>query len=298
LITKVGLSARFVAEETLGPRYWTAKLIGAAVLLLLLYLTNFGTLFNNTVLDMRPTYRVTAPFTFGAVDKRTLSAPYDGYIYKVMKKPGDIVKAGDTLMEMDTRDITLKMLQAQSEAISHLREADKYRVDDDKIAEYKVARAQADQSQAQADLYKWQIDHATVTAPLDGIVLKGDLEDKLGSAVKQGDELMVVADGRNLRAELSANERDIQELKEGQVGKLATTSLPTSKFACTIDRIIPLGMPKEGSNVFTVYATLNEKSPGWRPGMAGEARIDVEKRTWAWIWTHRLFEFVRLKTWM
>jgi hypothetical protein len=41
-----------------------------------------------------------------------------------------------------------------------------------------------------------------------------------------------------------------------------------------------------------------QKNPVWRPGMAGEARIDVENRRLAWIWTHRLIDFLRLKLWM
>jgi multidrug efflux pump subunit AcrA (membrane-fusion protein) len=147
-------------------------------------------------------------------------------------------------------------------------------------------------------LYKWQIDHALITAPYDGEVLKSEFDDKVGSPVKQGDELMLFAQQGKLRAELTPNERDIQDLKVGQTGKLATTSLPTEKYPFTVDRIIPQGQAKEGSNVFTVYATLDKTSPSWLPGMQGEVRVDVEKRTWAWMWTHRLIDFIRLKIWM
>jgi hypothetical protein len=41
-----------------------------------------------------------------------------------------------------------------------------------------------------------------------------------------------------------------------------------------------------------------QKNPGWRPGMAGEARVDVKHRPLIWIWTHRLIDFLRLKLWM
>jgi hypothetical protein len=102
----------------------------------------------------------------------------------------------------------------------------------------------------------------------------------------------------NLHAALLVNERDIQDIAVGERGSLATTSKPSEKYKFTIDRVDPLGVAKEGSNVFTVYATLDQTSPSWRPGMAGEARVDIDKRTWAWIWTHRLIEFVRLKTWL
>ncbi len=32
--------------------------------------------------------------------------------------------------------------------------------------------------------------------------------------------------------------------------------------------------------------------------MKGEARVDVAKRSVAWIWTHRLIDFLKLKLWM
>lgn len=303
LITKVGVSSRHGMEALLGQKYWLPKLITLGVILLLLILTNFlnlPVLLHMNWADIRPTYRVTTHFTFAAVDKRSLCAPFDGYIRDVYKKPGDLVKKSEPLFSLDTSELKLKKAKADSDALSHREEAVKYRADNTKIADYKVALAQADQSQAEADLYDWQINNAVLKAPEDGEVLKGDLEDKKGVQVKQGDELMVVAPRENLRAELTADERDIQDIKEGQVGKLATTSLPTSKFPFSIERIIPLGQAKEGSNVFTIYAKLdpNQMSPAWRPGMAGEARVDVEKRTWAWIWTHRLIDFIRLKTWL
>jgi len=300
LITKAGLSIQHVLEETLGPKYWIPKLITFGVIAVILIITNFFNLLLPLHVDIRPMYSVSAPFTFAAIDKRSLSAPYDGYIHDVFKKPGDLVKAGDPLMKMDTYELELKRASAQSDALAHLREADKDRYDttSNKLADYKVAMAQHDASQAEADLYKWQIDHALITAPFDGEVLKSEFDDKTGSPVKQGDELMLVAQQGKLRAELNPNERDIQDLKVGQTGKLATTSLPTEKYPLTVERIIPLPQAKEGSNVFTVYATLNKASPSWLPGMQGEVRVDVEKRTWAWMWTHRLIDFIRLKIWM
>jgi RND family efflux transporter MFP subunit len=298
LITKAGLSLRHVLEETLGPKYWIPKLITFAVIAIILFITNFFDLLLPLHVDIRPMYTVSAPFTFAAVDKRSLSAPYDGYIHDVYKKPGESVKAGEPLLKMDTIELELKKAQAESDALAHGREAHKDYGDQTKLADYKVAMAQHDESQAEADLYQWQIGQAVIKAPFDGEVLKSNVEDKVGSPVKQGDELMLVAQQGNLRAELSANERDIQDLKPGQTGKLATTSLPTEKYPFTIDRVVPLGQAKEGNNVFTVYAQLDKVSPSWLPGMQGEVRVDVERRTWAWMWTHRLIDFIRLKIWM
>jgi hypothetical protein len=55
---------------------------------------------------------------------------------------------------------------------------------------------------------------------------------------------------------------------------------------------------KEGDNTFTVYAHLDESSPTWRPGMAGEARVDIEHRPLIWIWTHKFIDYLKFKLWM
>ncbi len=78
-----------------------------------------------------------------------------------------------------------------------------------------------------------------------------------------------------LRAELQVSDRDIQDVTEGQRGSLATASEPTRKTTFVVRRVVPLGSPKEGANVFTVYGefrTGTPIAPGWRPGMSGEAR--------------------------
>jgi hypothetical protein len=306
LITKAGLSARYWAEELVGPRHWVAKLISIGVAILLLLLTNF---FNIPAhvgwlawADIRPTYHVSAQTTFEATDKRSICAPFDGQIGQVWIRPGEPVKKGAKLFSMKTDEQYKQYLKSYSEAISHQLKADAARTDPTKIAEVAVEMAQRDASMAEADYYKWQVDHGTIYAPMDGQILtaKGDLTDKVDVEVKQGEEQMVFGNPDSLRADLQVADRDIQDVTEGQRGTLATTSEPTHKVPFTISRVVPLGAPKESANVFTVYATPDKDkvAAGWRPGMSGEARIDVGKRTYLWWWTHRLVDFVRLKVWM
>ena len=79
---------------------------------------------------------------------------------------------------------------------------------------------------------------------------------------------------------------------------LAPARLTAGELDVVEVRVVPLGEAKEGSNVFKVYALTDTANDQWRPGMQGEARVDVEKRSLAWIWTHRLVEYVRLKLWI
>src|SRR5947208_4287 len=112
---------------------------------------------------------------------------------------------------------------------------------------------------------------------------------------------MDIARKGELRAELAVSEKDIQDITEGtQHGSIATSALPDAEHTVgiTIDRVVQEGAAKEGDNVFKVYAKLDKTADWMKPGMAGEARLDVGKRRIVWVWTHRLVDFLKLKLWM
>ena len=157
-----------------------------------------------------------------------------------------------------------------------------------------------DSANADVQYNQEMIERGVIRAPFDGVVLSDerDLMDERNVPKKEGDELFVIASSNSLRAQLSVGERDIQQLRVGQQGRLATTALPTDRYPFTIDRIVPLPETKDGDNTFTVFAHLDQTSPTWRPGMAGEARVNIEPRPLIWIWTHKFVEYVKFKLWM
>jgi multidrug resistance efflux pump len=285
LITKAGISARETAKLAVGPKHMVAKSIIILSIAVLLVLCLY-----------RPMFHVSAPFTFAADDKRTLCAPFDGYIATVNHHPGQRVKAGEVLMVIDTKDVQLEKLRYEAEAAAKYDEAQKYLADPTKLADYKQAMQEREVALGEVALRQARIDRATILAPYDGVVLSGDWRDKVGAPVKQGDTLYDMSEN-GLHAELSVAERDIQWLNVGEPGQLATTSLPNERMKFHIERIIPMGTPKEGENVFTVYAALDQVSEQWRPGMEGEAKVDVDHRSLIWIWTHRFIDFLRIKLW-
>jgi hypothetical protein len=84
----------------------------------------------------------------------------------------------------------------------------------------------------------------------------------------------------------------------GQEGGLATASYPDRRLAFRVERINPVAEVASGRNVFKVRVRL-ASPPGWmRPGMEGVAKIDVGPRRYAWIWTRRLVNWIRMKLWL
>ena len=59
----------------------------------------------------------------------------------------------------------------------------------------------------------------------------------------------------------------------------------------------PVATAEDGQNFFRVEARLERPSESLRPGMAGIAKIEVGRRRFFWIWTHGLFDWLRLWAW-
>lgn len=298
IITKAGLSVKDQLQHVTGPRYTLAKVIIAASLLAIIL-----------VLVIHPMYHVSASFTFAAPDKVDVAAPYEGAIQETGRKadgeplrPGDMVHAGDMLAVMDTNELRQKLEQALREREAAAAEEHKDLGTPGKVSDANIARARKEAADAEARLYEMQISQAKVVAPHDGLILKGDLSDKIGQKVPLGEELFLIAANNDLRPEMSVNERDIQNVKVGAIGHFATESLPSEDYPFKVTRILPTPEAKEGSNSFIVYGEIapdiKKAHPDWRPGLAGEARIDVGNKSLGWIWTHRLIDFLRLKLWM
>ena len=293
IAVKVGYSIKSFGEKTIGEKYMLAKIITVAVIIALAVLIFYPAV-----------YRVSAPFSFASVDRRTVPAPAQGFLGEVGKvdgidiRPGMRVKQGQILVSMDTTDMVLQKAEAQSRANAYQKEADQKLKEGNKTVEAMIALRQRDAAQAEADLWSWRMDQAIIRAPFDGEVLRGDLHERRGSPVKEGEALFEIGSTSALEVELNVKDKDIQYIKVGQEGEVASNSDPGSSYKFKVTRIVPLGEPKEAHNIFRVYGELQDKDiPAWKPGMTGEAKVKTVPARLIWIWTHPLTDWIRLRMW-
>jgi biotin carboxyl carrier protein len=270
----------------LGVEHTFAKLIGILLCLALAFLV-FGKL----------PYRVEASFILKTDDLAYIPSPFDGYIYAVDVKVGDIVENASPLLSLDISDLLLEESIAIANQNRYSREAEKARAQNE-LADMKVARALEAQAAARLELVRYQLTHAQLKAPFAGIVVEGDLEELLGAPVKKGDVLFKVARIEKMYAELKVDERDIHEISEVADGEIAFVSRPELKYPIRVTRIDPVAVTQEMENVFLIRAEFPEAViDWWRPGMSGVAKINVGKRNVLWIFTHRTIDFLRLFFW-
>ena len=243
-------------------------------------------------------YRVKAPFMVEAVSQYKITAPFDGYIKDVLVEVGDQVVKGQTpLAELDTAELRLQLASTQAEQAGYRKQADAA-MRDGKIAEAQIAEANADKAQALIDLYTYRIEQATIVSPLTGTLVTGDLKRQIGAPVETGKVLFEIAPLDSLRAELQVPEDEVSEVKTGQQGRLATASFPGQHIRFIVERVNPAAEVVNNRNVFKVRVRLLENRPWMRPGMEGVAKITIEKRRYAWIWSRKVINWIRMKLWI
>jgi len=203
------------------------------------------------------------------------------------------------LATLETAELKVKLAENRAEQDRYLTEA-AAAMRDDRRAEAKIARARAKEAEAQIDLLNYYQDQAEITSPINGYVLSGDLKKQIGAPVKTGDVLFEVGplDLEFLRAELSVPEDQIADVKVGQEGELATASDPGVKVKFIVDRVNPVAEVVNQRNVFKVRVRLLETNQRMKPGMEGAGKISIDKRSYAWLWTHRLTNWIRMKLWL
>ncbi|GGO87564.1 hypothetical protein GCM10011348_41050 [Marinobacterium nitratireducens] len=282
---KLWRSLREQLSRLFGPRYLGRKLAALALLGLALFLT--------LATDV---YRVRAAATLEGAIERVAVAPVAGFIAEAGVRAGDRVAQGELLFRIDDRDLRLEYLKWSSQKAQverKLRDA----MAQHERSEVSILRAQLDQANAQLSLVGEQIERTRVMAPFDGIVVSGDLSDQLGAPVERGQILFEIAPLDAYRVALQVPEGAISEIRSGQTGQLVLASMPDRALPIRIEGITPVSTAADGQNTFRVDASLLESAEFLRPGMQGAARIAVEERRLAWIWTHDLIDWLRLRVW-
>lgn len=245
-------------------------------------------------------YRVASQAAVEGAIQRVAVAPFQGYIRQAPARAGDIVKQGQVLAVLEDKDLKLERVRWEAELEVSVRKEREAMANNDRVA-LRLASAQANQARAQLDLALEKLGRVQVVAPFDGVVVRGDLSQELGSPVEQGKVLFELAPLDAWRVILKVDERDIAFVRLGQPGELVLTSLPGQAFPLKVKRVTPVSIAEEGRNYFRVEAELaNNAAHGaakMRPGMEGVGKIDAGERSLLWIWTHRFTDWLRLKTW-
>ena len=75
------------------------------------------------------------------------------------------------------------------------------------------------------------------------------------------------------------------------------SAFPTEEIAVTVEKVTPVSTAKENRNFFRVEARFDQPHDRLRPGMEGAGKIEIDRRSLVWIWTHPIVDWMRLAAW-
>lgn len=272
-------------ETLIGPGHIAVKLAGAVAAALVIFFS-----------FAKAPYRVSAKTLIEAQSQRVAVAPFNGYIAAARVRPGDLVRAGEILATLDNRDLKLEQLKWSSQKEQYSKQYN-VAMAERNAAQVKIAAAQVAQADAELALVEDQLARTHLRAPIDGVVISGDLSQSIGAPAERGQVLFEIAPLDAYRVVLQVDEREAAEITVGQRGKIALSALPSRPFSFVVQKITPVSAAREGRNYFRVEAALGQAPAQLRPGMEGIGKIDIAQRRLIWIWTHRAFDWLRLFVW-
>ncbi|WP_029407234.1 efflux RND transporter periplasmic adaptor subunit [Thiomicrorhabdus sp. Milos-T2] len=242
------------------------------------------------------TYRIAADSILEASERRAVVAPFEGYLEEADVKAGQKVLKNQEMSRLDDRDLTLEKLGYLSEESKYQRQYEEAVAQRDR-AEAKIVQAQLKQNKSQLDLIESKLKRTRILAPFDGLIVSGDLSQRLGSAVEQGEVLFEVSPLNAYRVILWVDEHRMADLSETMTGQIVLNSLPEHTFNFQISLVTPVTEARDGGNYFRVEAILFDPISQLRPGMKGVGKVTVGERKLIWIWTYSLMQWIKLKIW-
>jgi GAF domain-containing protein len=287
LPAKIWEEARQIASTMLKPGRIEYRIgLGLAAALLLIALLARGT------------DNLSADASLAPQQQIVMAAPFDGYVRSAPARAGDHVRKGQQLAALDDSDLKLERAKWLSQLSRYSGLYQDAAATSDRV-QTGVNSAQRDEAQAQLDLTDSLIARATLRSPFDGLVVSGDLSQRLGGSVTKGDVLFTVAPAGNFRVDLDVKESRIVALRVGQRGVLHLSALPSQSFGFTVQKITPKTVAQNGATYFVIEALLDPGQPlaQLQPGMEGVGKIDVGSGWLLGIWTRDMAEWLRLKFW-
>jgi hypothetical protein len=109
--------------------------------------------------------------------------------------------------------------------------------------------------------------------------------------------MLTMAPTGAFRLIVEVDEREIAYVTTGRRGALALAAAPVDVLDFEVIRVRPVATNRDGRNFFEVEGRFLQTPPALRPGLLGVAKIEAPDQPVAWIWGHRLLDWMQLAWW-
>jgi biotin carboxyl carrier protein len=243
-------------------------------------------------------YRIGADCRIAPTVKQVVAAPFDGQLRKSVVRPGDAVREGDPLGELDNRELKLKEAELTAARDRALKQRDRAMSGSDKSEGVDFSAAQVANFEAQSvgqelELVRRKLALLEVKAPLKGVVVSGDLRRAEGQPIQRGQVLWEIAPLDAMIVEIDVPDRDISHVRAGAPVRVRLEAFDGGRWKSTLRRVHPQSEQRDGRNVFIAEADIAaDRVTELRPGMRGRAIIESERQPLIWIIGHRFWDWL------
>jgi len=228
-----------------------------------------------------------------------IKAEVGGKVKKLHVLPGQTVKKGDVLAEIDDsilltdKDGALTEIEGAKLAMekakkNYERSRDLFEqklvsreLFDNTTAEFQIAENDLVKAQKKLQQVDDQLHFARVVAPSSGTVLTVPVVEGqviiAAASVNSGTTLMTIADLRKLLVQTHINQVDVARLELSQAVKLRAESLKDLEMEASISFIAPVATVTNNVKGFDVQALIEKPNPRLRPGMTVNMTVPIAK---------------------
>lgn len=244
------------------------------------------------------TNTVTATGTIEAITTVEVGTQVSGILQHVYVDFNDNVKQGQLLARLDETSLRAQLDQSQSAVnqaqaqltyqeatynrLKVLRDKELIAQGDFDQAVYNLENSKGQLSNAKSALARAQVnlDYATITSPIDGVVLNRAVEEgqTVAASFNTPTLFTIVNDLTQMEVQTSVDEADIGKVAQGQRVEFTVDAYADMKFEGTVSQVRL--QPVTTNNVVTYVVILSAPNPEKKlmPGMTASATIYVEEK--------------------
>lgn len=217
--------------------------------------------------------RVEATGQVMPIFQAVLSSRIQGTIDQLLVREGTQVVKGQTLIQLDNRDVQAELARTAAEVENAKAHLDRMRAlhAQDAVSKQEMENATRTYKVAEANhkAVLAQLSYTVVKAPFDGVITEKKVE--AGELASPGQPLLKMENPRQLRLEATVAEGDLKSVSRGDKIPVIIDALEGGALAGIVGQILPAGDPQ--THTFTVKVDL-PSVPGLKTGMFGRFQLD------------------------
>lgn len=241
---------------------------------------------------------VTATGTIEPVTQVEVGTQVSGIISRVYVDYNSVVKRGDIIAELDRTNLISELSSAENNMSSANAEYEYQKKNFERVKtlydkglisrdEYETAELSFKKSQNSYETSKFNVEkartnlgYATITSPIDGVVLSKSIEEgqTVASSYNTPTLFTIAADLTDMRLIADIDEADIGSVKEGQRCTYTVDAFPNDTFEGYVTQVRQ--EPTTTSNVVTYEVVISAANPELKlkPGLTANVTIFTLER--------------------